>query len=378
MLKSIRHVTVCRNPQFYTTFPAVAAITSNELFAVFRQAPNYCGWPGVSEGAYSHHSCLSRLMSSRSMDGGRSWSEAELLYASPAGGCQDGGLYYDGRYLYANSFLWIHVPQILAQKLRDNGYGTYLENMSAATLPGGCFLLRSADQGHTWEGPIQPDPLPDGSELFPGCPRRMHNRGNLIRGNDGSLLWAGERYSNHPAFHADIMLYRSIDDGRSFQYLSTPADSGGEALYEEPFLHITPKGKYVIMIRSQRLLPDGNKTRADLVTVESLDGGFSWSRPRRWNIHAEPSATCRLDDGRALLVYGYRKPPFGVRGRVLSPEIDDLEEAEQFIIRDDSPVIDVGYPWIAPLGGNRFFIIYYLSRSDVPGAGGIEGSIVQF
>ena len=117
---------------------------------------------------------------------------------------------------------------------------------------------------------------------------------------------------------------------------------------------------------------------ADLVTVESLDGGFSWSRPRRWNIHAEPSATCRLDDGRALLVYGYRKPPFGVRGRVLSPEIDDLDEAEEFIIRDDSPVIDVGYPWIAPLGGNRFFIIYYLSRSDVPGAGGIEGSIVQF
>ena len=157
-----------------------------------------------------------------------------------------------------------------------------------------------------------------------------------------------------------------------------PADSGGETLSEEPFLHITPKGKYVIMIRSQRLLPDGNKTRADLVTVESLDGGFSWSRPQRWNIHAEPSATCRLDDGRALLVYGYRKPPFGVRGRVLSPEIDDLEETEEFIIRDDSPVIDVGYPWIAPLGGDRFFIIYYLSRSDVPGAGGIEGSIVQF
>ena len=138
------HVTVCRNPQFYTTFPAVVAIAEQLLlFSVKRRV---CGWPGFA-GAYSHHSCLSRLMSSRSMDGGRSWSKAELLYASPVGGCQDGGLYYDGRYLYANSFLWIHVPQILAQKLRDNGYGTYLENMSAATLPGGCFCCARQIKG---------------------------------------------------------------------------------------------------------------------------------------------------------------------------------------------------------------------------------------
>lgn len=379
-MKILPPFTIYRDRGFYSTFPGVAACTPKELFVVFRRVRSYRFWPGVDDSYRAHHDCTSQLMLCRSHDGGHSWSAPELLYAPSEGASQDGGMYFDGRYLFANSFFWEHVPPHLAKKLRENGFDYYLENAPTVTtpaFPGGVYLLRSDDFGKSWAGPFQPDPLPDGTELFPGHPRRMHNRGNLIRGVDNSLLWVGERYDNHPKFHSDILIYRSADNGETFHYLGTPADSHGTELYEEPFLCVTPAGKYVVLIRSQRCLPDGSKTRADLVTVESNNGGVTWSEPVRHPFHAEPSAAQRLPDGRTLVVYGFRKPPFGVRGRIVSPEFEDVDTAEEFIIRDDAPTLDVGYPWIVLLDARRVLVVYYIGDPTQPCAGGIEGNIIE-
>ena len=372
---------IYRDDRFYSAFPAVAACTDRKLCVVFRRSPSYCGWPGIEPNEFRcHHDVTSQLMITWSEDGGRTWSKPETLFAPYNGGSQDGGLYFDGKYLFANSFIWEHVPRFMEKNLREHGFDRHLaafgKNTSGA-LPGGVYLLRSDDLGRSWHGPYYPDPLPDGAEFFPGHPRRMHNRGNLIRGNDGALLWVGERFEYNPKLHADVMLYRSDDHGKTFRFFAIPADSHGSGIYEEPFLCITPAGKYVVLIRSQRYLPDGSLSRADLVTAESVDGGRTWSEPVRHDIHAEPCAAQRLPDGRTMIVYGYRKAPFGVRGRIVSPEFEDLDTAEEFIIRDDSPEVDTGYPWLTMLDARRLLAVYYIRTGAVRCAGGIEGSIIE-
>lgn len=383
MLKKIRDFVIYRNPHFFASFPAVTALPDGRLISAFRRAPNYCGMPGIPDDYVLHYDCNSQLMLSASDDGGEHWGEPELLYAPPDGASQDGGLFCSGKYLYAHSFTWGYIPGRVEEALRKADADEYLIGRRpppdwVTAVPFGSFLFRRKLNASRWEGPFFPDPAPDGSEVLPGVPRRMHNRSNLCLGTDGSLLWGGQLFSYRDGYHSSVVLYRSVDDGLSFQYWATPAQDSGREIFEEPFLYVTPKGKYVMLIRCHRGGNDaGIRRRARLFIAESSDMGRSWTSPEDTGIHAEPAAAQRLADGRCLLVYGYRKKPYGVRARVCDPELKNIAEAEEIIIRDDGGRIDTGYPWVAPLGGNRYLVVYYNNHIKHHGAGGIEGSIME-
>ena len=79
-----------------------------------------------------------------------------------------------------------------------------------------------------------------------------------------------------------------------------------------------------------------------------------------------------------MIVYGYRKDPCGIRGRIVSPEFEDIDSAEEFIIRDDSPFLDTGYPGITLLDEHHAMVVYYIEDPAVPNARGIEGNIIEF
>ena len=48
--------------------------------------------------------------------------------------------------------------------------------------------------------------------------------------------------------------------------------------------------------------------------VVSEDDGFSWTPPKWTNIWGYPPELIALQDGRYLMIYGYRRPPYGMRG----------------------------------------------------------------
>ena len=79
-----------------------------------------------------------------------------------------------------------------------------------------------------------------------------------------------------------------------------------------------------------------------------------------------------------LLAYGYRKPDGrGVRARICDAELTDIETAEEFVIRDDNGSIDCGYPNVAPLGGGRYLVVYYMNKPEYAGDGAIHGTILR-
>lgn len=383
MIKKIFQTVVHRDANFFSSFPAVSMLPDGRLMAVFRRAPNYCSMPGIAEDNVFHLDYNAKLMAAYSDDGGKNWSTPELFFTPYNGSCQDGGIFSDGKYVFVNSFIWGYIPERVAIALKEQGKDEYLIGRRPhpdflTAVPYGCFMLRREVNQNNWEKPVFPEPLPDGSEVLPGRPRLMHNRGNICRGNDGSLLWTGEYFSYRNGEHASCVIYRSVDDGKTFQYLATPAPDNGIGIYEEPFLYITPAGKYVMLIRCHKDCETGEKfERAMLYISESVDNGKTWSPPKNSGIHAEPAAAQRLADGRCLLVYGYRKEPFGVRCRVCDAELKNIAGAEEFVIRDDGGRIDTGYPWITPLGDDRYFVIYYNNNIRHKGAGGVEGTVLE-
>jgi len=72
---------------------------------------------------------------------------------------------------------------------------------------------------------------------------------------------------------------------------------------------------------------------ANMVMVVSDDDGFSWTPPKWTNIWGFPPELIALQDGRYLMVYGYRRTPYGTRG-IISEDGLTWDVKNEFIIRE--------------------------------------------
>src|SRR5207253_1014190 len=174
----------------------------------------------------------------------------------------------------------------------------------------GTFLVKSADGGETWSQPIPVNvrPLKHGGCRL-GCWQLPE--GPLLMGVYGRIRGYGEEGENESTRSA---LLRSDDGGDNWEYYSTMAfDAASIVDFEEPAIVRLADGRMVGMLRTH-VNPSGDAK--NLAIVVSEDDGFSWSPPRFTNIWGYPAEFATLADGRILMVYGYRRPPYGVRGCV--------------------------------------------------------------
>jgi sialidase-1 len=126
-------------------------------------------------------------------------------------------------------------------------------------------------------------------------------------------------------------LMRSDDGGSNWEYYSTLAyDAASIIDYEEPSLLRLKDGRLVSFLRTH-VNPSGDAK--NMVFVVSEDDGFSWTPPKWTNIWGFPAETIALKDGRYLLVYGYRRPPYGVRG-IVSDDGLSWDVKNEFVIRE--------------------------------------------
>ena len=123
----------------------------------------------------------------------------------------------------------------------------------------------------------------------------------------------------------------------------------------------------------------------------SDDGGYSWSIPHpivRWGQspwtalgrdHAWPGSRragpryrspwpLQLRDGRIIVVFARRQPPFGI-GLVASEDAGKSWSTET-VIRADGSDWDLGYPVATELDDGRVFCAYYFMKVDGNNLGG--------
>lgn len=191
----------------------------------------------------------------------------------------------------------------------------------------GTHVVKSTDSGRSWSQPIPVNvrPLKHGGCRL-GCWQLPS--GALLMGLYGRIRGYGEEGEGESTRSA---LMRSDDGGDNWEYYSTLAyDPASIVDYEEPALLRLADGRLVCFLRTH-VNPSGDAKA--MVMVVSDDDGFSWSPPQWTKIWGYPAELIPLQDGRYLMIYGYRRPPYGVRGIVSSDGLT-WDVKDEFVIRE--------------------------------------------
>ncbi len=329
----------------------------------------YFGWPTVtrmddgtlvvaSSGLRSEHICpWGKTVLNVSRDGGRTWSPPRVINDSPLDDRDAGVVSLGGQRLLAAWFT-SNTKQYaqedwLRQWLGDEEIATWqpaLERMTDETLARwlGSWVMRSDDGGKTWNAPARaPVSAPHGP----------------IRLRSGALLYLGKPYGTWDDMNlAAITAAISHDAGDSWQTLGqVPVYPGTDpANYHEPHTIELPSGRLIGLIRvedhSEKKLP-ADVINFSIMQTESDDGGHTWTPARPLGFHGSPPHGLRHSSGALVLTYGYRQAPFGQR--VALSHDDGATWDHDWIIRDDGPDGDLGYPSTVEIEDGSLFMVCY-------------------
>lgn len=323
-----------------------------EIRTISLKPGEYHGWPTLTRrrdgklvlvysGGREAHVCpFGRVEMMTSDDEGRSWSWPRVLLDGPIDD-RDAGIVETAKgTLLVTSFSSLAYTE----RLRRLQPGPQQERWQAAHRRAsavrrkqalGVWMTRSTDGGLSWSG------------RYPCLLNAPHGPINLA---DGSLLYAGKRLwnDNKPGFA------RSIDDGRSWQWLADlPVRKGDEAdQYHELHAVQCRSGRIVAQIRNHN-----PQHKGETLQCHSLDGGKTWSEPRSIGVWGLPSHLLRLRSGRLLMSYGHRRKPFGNQARY--SDDDGATWSKPRSISADGIGGDLGYPSTVELKDGGLLSVWY-------------------
>jgi sialidase-1 len=331
----------------------------------------YFGWPTVarledgrlvvaSSGLRTEHVCpWGKTVLNFSDDDGRTWSPPQVIQDSAIDDRDAGVIGLGGARLLVSWFRsdtrqyagasWI--PEAERAKWQEV-LATWTDDMVKGLL--GSWILRSEDGGSTWGEPIRvPVSTPHGP----------------IRLRSGDLLYLGKEYG-YPAekVRGMIATCRSRDDGLTWERLGTvPVCPATDPVnYHEPHVLELPSGRLLGIIRIQdhsgKTLAAAGIPHFSMMQTESDDGGVTWTQARPLGFPGSPPHLLRHSSGVVVLTYGYRLAPFGQRA-ALSYD-DGVTWEHDWIIRDDGPDSDLGYPSTVEMADGSLFTVAY---QKVPG-----------
>lgn len=313
-------------------------------------------WVSWSGGREAHVCPFGQVVAMTSKDDGATWTYPRVLLDSATDDRDSGVVETAKGSLLVTTFTSLAYEPILAKAEKEGNWPTERlrawqaarDRLSADERKAelGEWVIRSTDGGRTWSdriptvansphGPIQ---LKDGRLLYPG-----------------KQLWTGDR---------KIGVAESRDDGQTWQWLAEiPTRPGDTATADYHELHgvEAADGTLIVQIRNHNAANKG-----ETLQTESNDGGRTWSVPHSIGVWGLPSHLLRLRDGRLLMSYGHRRPPFGNQARVSSDH--GRTWSEPVIVSGDGAGGDLGYPSTVELGDGRLLTVWYEKLKEAPRA----------
>ena len=249
--------------------------------------------------------------------------------------------------LLVSSYAWMILPEEGWDHVREGG--GHLVYSWPITFLGG-YLVRSRDDGRTWQGPIVPPQLEEQITYFPGISIPAMNRGAMVQARDGCLYWAVSCHPKENPKRTQLELLVSEDRGTTWTHRSQIA-SDERVVFNETSMIETPNGDLVCLVRTAGFDDHG-------VVVRSTDKGRTWQPWQDMGVIGHPYHALNLPDGQVFLVYGYRHQPYGIRARVLDPECTRFD-GDEIVLREDGGSGDLGYPWSCLTADGRILSVYY-------------------
>ena len=356
----VKDVVIYKDSCFYSSFPSVIKRPDGELIVAFRRAPDRRMYGAKGNRHVDSNSYLVKVHSTDA----ENWSKKpELIYAHAFGGSQDPCMLQlkDGTIL-CTSYGWA----LLTEDEKNTLKKPYGESSGYVFLGG--YLVRSADGGKTWKGPIYPPHIsPELNYGLFGEPLPAYNRGALCEGKNGRIYWVVAAHDSDPPRKTSTHLLASDDKGTTWKYMSVVA-TDSSATFNETSIYETPKGDLVAFLRTAGL-------EDQACIARSTDGGKTFGQWEKMGFQGHPLNALRLPDNRVLLTYGYRHEPYGIRARILNAECTDFATASEIILRDDGGSGDLGYTWPVLLDDNHVLVVYYFNKNK--GTRYIAGTILK-
>lgn len=342
------HGVVCRlpeDPQGYFGWPSIAKMGDGTLVV-------------ASSGLRRYHICpWGKTVLHFSKDMGKTWSDSVVINNSPIDDRDAGIISLGGQKLLVSWFtsdtrIYSKNQQII-DTMDRNDYNDFVNIISKwsddTVYPYLGSWVRLSDDGIKWGEPISvPLSTPHGP----------------IKLSNGRLLYLGKPTSKGENHHENlewgvISSAISKDGGYNWKVIGeVPVLEGTEtANYHEPHIVELPSGKIVGLIRYQH---SENVKKYDWFTMfqtESIDEGKTWSTPMPTGVVGSPPHLIRHSSGAIVCVYGYRNEPYGERAMI---SYDDCKTWKaDYVLRDDAPDWDLGYPASVELDDGSIFTIYY-------------------
>lgn len=314
--------------------------------------PNrYLGWPTITKTAEGElvvafsgdrdaHVCpWGKTQIIRSSDEGKSWTDARTITSTPLDD-RDAGIIQTAKGTLLVSWF---TSLAFENPVYESAYNKYLrvgEKIPEETRKEwlGNWTRRSEDNGKTWLTPVRtagtaphgPVQLRDGRLLYIGIGKWGNDKGSLI-------------------------VEESADDGRSWNIISNlPRPEGLTASWSEPHLLELKSGKIIAMIRHE----PRDTSQCFLLQSESLDGGKTWTELHQTKIWGYPPHLTQLANGWIVVVYGYRREPFGERACISRDEGRTWDIANEIVL-SNAASRDLGYPSSVQLKDGSILTVYY-------------------
>ena len=230
-------------------------------------------------------------MLARSKDGGRSWSEGQLLWPH----LQDRYSIFGSVSRAPSGDLFYFGTQYPIETPGETFWSEATQGLKANEL----IWSRSADGGRSWIEPeVIPMPIPGAAEA-PGA---------LTILRSGRMICC---YAPYNTFDPDLVVDRN-------QIVALRSDDGGQTWRHNSMIRFaseysTGAEAWVIELADGRLLGttwhlnQHDKSDHPNAYAISLDGGDSWRPARSTGIMGQSTALAALPDGRALFIYNQRR-----------------------------------------------------------------------
>ena len=352
---SAEHGIVCRLPDEYLGYfgwPSVERLENGKLIV-------------ASSGLRAEHICPhGKTVLNSSTDDGATWSSPKVIQDSPIDD-RDAGLLDlgDGNVLLTwasvDNRLQLEQPDIkqaFIDMVGEDEVESWTKTLLALPVEEakkfiGSWALHSTDNGETWGEKVR---VP------------LYTPHGPIRLIDGDLLHFGNRFvvDRDELDESSIRAARSSDDGRTWTEIGEVPlfPDTKSSNYTEPHVVQLPSGKLIGMIRGEGDMGIAGVMNFSIMQTESEDGGKSWTVPRPLNFHGSPPHVMRHSSGALILIYGYRLVPFGQRVAISND--DGATWESDWILRDDGPDWDLGYPSTVEMPDGSLFSVYYQKVGD--------------
>ena len=351
---------------------ATPSIRFEEISTISRQPAYYHGWPTLarrasgdllvacSGGRESHVCPFGRVELIRSHDDGRSWTWPEVLMDSGIDDRDAGVLETPNGSLLVTTFTSLAYVPVLekAARLPKASEGAWAEDrlrkwrMAHERLMQpqresllGTWMLRSVDGGLRWSPPYR---VPVNSPHGP------------VAASGGRLLYAGKQLWEAGRKNG---FCESTDDGVTWRWLSDIPLRPGDSAENYHELHAVEAADRRIVVHIRNHNPANDR---ETLQTESADGGKTWSLPHSIGVWGLPSHLLRLRDGRLLMSYGHRRPPFGNQVRL--SEDHGRTWSEPALLSSEGYSGDLGYPSTAELANGDLLTVWYELLRESPRA----------